>query len=246
MEVNEQRREAYLNLIQALLSCSSGEEASNLLNANGELIDAGLVQTMEQVSAWLAEQGDQNNATWLQSVATQLEAAVSNSSPIATAEETYSFLFEVLRAVANSNGEPQVVYPLLQANLNKLDLRFAQLLSNWATAKFTEVEPEQATAIAAIVFVFSDLIQQFPLGNTADNIEAAVAGYQVALQVYTRTVFPVDWATIQNNLGNAYSNRIWGEPGQNLEDAIHYYQQALLERSRERHDVCEEFISCRG
>nr|WP_287267336.1 tetratricopeptide repeat protein [Moorena sp. SIO3A2] len=30
----------------------------------------------------------------------------------------------------------------------------------------------------------------------------------------------MDWATTQNNLGNAYSDRITGDKAQNLEDAF--------------------------
>ena len=33
----------------------------------------------------------------------------------------------------------------------------------------------------------------------------AIACYEAALRVYTESDFPSDWATTQNNLGNAYS-----------------------------------------
>ncbi|MCL1475737.1 hypothetical protein [Argonema antarcticum] len=39
---------AYVNLIQALLDCPSGEE-TQILKANLDLVDAGLVEVMEQV-----------------------------------------------------------------------------------------------------------------------------------------------------------------------------------------------------
>ena len=50
------------------------------------------------------------------------------------------FLIQVLRVTAESNGDSKVVYPLLQQNLDKLDDNFADLLRNWATATFSEVE----------------------------------------------------------------------------------------------------------
>ncbi|MBG1265627.1 hypothetical protein [Nostoc sp. WHI] len=56
-----------------------------------------------------------------------------------------------------------------------------------------------------------NLIQQFPLGSKASNMEIAIACYEIALTVYTRSVFPVDWAMTQNNLGIAYGDRILGE-----------------------------------
>jgi tetratricopeptide (TPR) repeat protein len=51
--------------------------------------------------------------------------------------------------------------------------------------------------------------------------------YQQALEVYTRQAYPEDWAMTQNNLGNAYRNRIRGERAENLEQAIFHYRQAL-------------------
>ncbi len=43
--MDEQRQEAYLNLINTLLNCHAGEQAK-VLSANQQLIDAGLVQTI--------------------------------------------------------------------------------------------------------------------------------------------------------------------------------------------------------
>lgn len=53
--MEEQRLEAYLNLIQALYNCSSGEEIGATLQANSEWVDGGLVQVVEQVAAWLTD-----------------------------------------------------------------------------------------------------------------------------------------------------------------------------------------------
>ncbi|WP_156093363.1 tetratricopeptide repeat protein, partial [Planktothrix serta] len=60
-----------------------------------------------------------------------------------------------------------------------------------------------------------------------DNLEKAIAAYQAALEVYTRTAFPEDWAMTQNNLAAAYYSRIRGERADNLEKAIAAYQAAL-------------------
>lgn len=182
---------------------------------------------MEQVAATLAEQGNQNAADFLQNVVTQLTAAISNSSSTATTEETLNFLFEVLQAVSDSNGDPQVVYPLMQANLEKLDDRFAQLLQNWATATLPEAEPDRRLGIALVIGNFSNLIQDFPLGNRASNLEIAIAGYEVVATVFTHEAFPEQWASAQNNLGAAYSNRFREDRAQNLELAIECYKQAL-------------------
>ncbi len=45
VNMDEQRQEAYLKLIQALLSYPSGEE-SQILNAHSDLIDEGLLEVI--------------------------------------------------------------------------------------------------------------------------------------------------------------------------------------------------------
>lgn len=47
--MDEQRLQAYVNVIQQLLSCSAGEEGE-VLQANAEWVDLGLVQVMEVVA----------------------------------------------------------------------------------------------------------------------------------------------------------------------------------------------------
>ncbi|MEW5719990.1 MAG: CHAT domain-containing tetratricopeptide repeat protein, partial [Chloroflexota bacterium] len=64
-------------------------------------------------------------------------------------------------------------------------------------------------------------------GERADNLEQAIAHYELALQVRTRAAFPEQWATTQNNLANAYNNCIRGERADNLEQAIAHYELAL-------------------
>ncbi|MFK0733932.1 MAG: tetratricopeptide repeat protein, partial [Gloeotrichia echinulata HAB0833] len=46
-------------------------------------------------------------------------------------------------------------------------------------------------------------------------------------EVYTRSAFPENWATTQNNLGNAYRDRILGERAENIELAIAIYSTTL-------------------
>ncbi len=216
--MDEQRIQAYLNLINTLLLNRESEaEINKILNDNQELIDSGLWQTMFQVAEQLAEGGDRDNAEFLLNIASQLAY-----------EDYTNFLIEILQATAESEGNPKVVYQLLQQNLDKLDNNFADVLRNWATAQFSEVEADAAEAIAYIIGDFSNLIQQFPLGNKAANMEISIAGYELISTVFTRNSHPENWATTQNNLGIAYSDRITGDKAENLESAIAAYQNALL------------------
>jgi CHAT domain-containing protein len=69
--MNEQRQNAYFQLIYALLNCSSGEELE-ILPAHPDLFDAGLVQTMLQVAANMIGQGDLDTSNRLMNFAGQM------------------------------------------------------------------------------------------------------------------------------------------------------------------------------
>ncbi len=144
-----------------------------------------------------------------------------------TSDSQVDFLLEVLQAIADSNGEQQVVDNLLSANIDKLNQTLAEKFQDWATSKLAEGETDQATSLSADILEFSKIVAKFPLGDKASNIEIAITGYEVALTVYTRDTFPVEWAQTQNDLGNAYYHRIKGEKAQNIEEAIACYQQAF-------------------
>ncbi|MEH2445106.1 MAG: tetratricopeptide repeat protein, partial [Nostoc sp.] len=223
--MNEQRLQDYYQLIESLLNCPN-EEESEILAANTELVDAGFLQVLAAVADDFAQQGEENRANWLRNLATQL---TPETTPITEEDiETYGqFLLEILQATDDSNGDAQVIYPLLAANTDKLNQIFAELLHRWATNTLAEAEVNVATSIAAVIVELSNLIQQFPLGSKANNMEIAITGYEIALTVYTRSAFPVDWAMTQNNLGLAYGNRIFGERAENIELAIAAYNQAL-------------------
>ena len=70
--MNEQRAQAYVNLIEQLLTCANGEELNNILQANQELIDPDFLQVMENYATGLEEQGNNNPVTWLLYIAQQL------------------------------------------------------------------------------------------------------------------------------------------------------------------------------
>lgn len=100
--MNEQRLQAYFQLIQNLLDCPSEEEAV-ILAANRELLDAGFLQVLEAVADIFVQQGEQQNANWLRSLARQLKRGISPITP-EVFEAYEQFLLEVLPATAESNG----------------------------------------------------------------------------------------------------------------------------------------------
>ncbi len=168
------------------------------------------------------EEGD-GNARWLRRLAARL--AVETSSASATWEDYWNFLIEVLEVVAE-NDAPEAVYPLLKQNLDKLDTNLWRVLQDFGEW-LQQREPERARSIAADIGNFSIQMWEFPLGDQAINLEIAIAGYEICLTVFPPEEFPQEWATTQNNLGNAYSDRIAGERSENLERAIACYHDAL-------------------
>ncbi|MCA2640838.1 MULTISPECIES: hypothetical protein [unclassified Microcystis] len=70
--MDEQRTQAYINLIEQLLTCTDDEELNNILQANQELIDPDFLQVMENYATGLEEQGNNNPVAWLRNMAQQL------------------------------------------------------------------------------------------------------------------------------------------------------------------------------
>jgi CHAT domain-containing protein len=237
--MDEERQEAYLTLINSLLN-SPISKANSILNANQVLVDAGLVQTMQQVASVMAEQGYQYAANFLMDVACQLPEIINSSRNVTnmavgqgeslakTQQEEYLiFLDKVYEATTQSNSNPQVVYPLLAENLEKLNDDFAVLLRQVIIDTLSQVNPDQAQSIAAVIGNFSDLMREFPQGDRASNLEIAIAGAEVAATIFTRARYPNDWATNRNNLAAAYTKRVQGDREENLERAIATYEEAL-------------------
>jgi CHAT domain-containing protein len=231
--MNENRREAYLQLIQTLMTCASGEEG-HILENNQELVDAGLVQTMEQAVVVMAEKNYLDTAQFLHRFATNVAKKTGFSSPISIdkLEKTLHFLAHTLQKFVNNQGEPQVVYPLLEANLDKLNDNLASILRVWVNLTFPLVTLPEAQTMAYWVAGFSAVIKSFPQGNRSSHVEIAIAGLESALQILTRDDFPREWGVIQNDLGNCYKERVQGVKAKNVEYAITCYHNALQIRTR--------------
>lgn len=59
--MNEQRSQAYLNLINQLLTCNEGDDP-RILQENEELLDQGLIEVMVAVAKKLEEAGRGNES----------------------------------------------------------------------------------------------------------------------------------------------------------------------------------------
>jgi hypothetical protein len=158
MSMNEQRQEDYLNLIQSLLNYHSNDEIREILAVNQELVDVGFLQMVEAVAEMFSQQGDENTANWLQSLAIQLGEVLNLETTVdlqSLSEEElqvyFQFLTEILQVTARSKGNTQVVYPLLAKNTDKLDGVFTEILRRWGTNTLREAEADEAQFLAAVI-----------------------------------------------------------------------------------------------
>ncbi|MFQ4141641.1 hypothetical protein [Chlorogloeopsis sp. ULAP02] len=71
MTLTEERQNQYFELIDKLLKCPNGEEPE-ILEAQPELIDAGLIQTILQVATVFAHQSNEEGAKFLIHIAREL------------------------------------------------------------------------------------------------------------------------------------------------------------------------------
>ena len=204
--MDEQRLQAYQQLIQQLLSCPNGEEAA-ILAANTELLDVGFLQMVVEVAENFTQKGEENNANRLMALGSEPSEALDIS-------------------LHENIPKPETL--VNEADIDTYLQFLLEVLQDHAKKILAEAETEKAESIVIKIVNFSNLIQEFPLGKKASNMmEIAITGYEIALTIFTRVDFPEDWAATQNNLGNAYSQRIRGDKTKNIEQAITAFSAAL-------------------
>ena len=91
--MNSEREQAYLNLINQLLTCPSGEEAE-VLETHPELLDDGLVAAMLEEAENLRRFGQLNNANFLMNCARILLGMKDNTSVAVTRQAEADRLLE--------------------------------------------------------------------------------------------------------------------------------------------------------
>ena len=231
---NADRNSAYLQLINALLSCPSGEEPQ-ILQDNLELLDAGFLQACEAVAASLAEQGEETQANYLRNLASQVgeflgfTSSERNNFENISPRDYLAFLQLLVQTEQNNfGGDTHHVYAVLQANIDKLNFNFIPILQQRAAGIMRGIhDPKQAERFADLIGNIAVRISEFPRGRRAENIEIVIAFYEIVLSIRRFETHPEGWAGTQYNLAIAYSNRIRGERADNLEQAIAFCTAAL-------------------
>jgi Tetratricopeptide repeat len=234
--MNEERQIAYLELIQSLLTCHQGTEET-ILQTQPELVDEELVKMMLASAQHMAAKNDpqaKSTIQWLIRFAIELaeKLGIELEDILPSLEESdvkssLEFMISAFTTIAESEGNPHVVYPLFRSNLASLNLELIPIIQTWATDKFAELDGDGQKFIAATIVGFGNLIQQFPLGNRSTNLEIAIASYKIILTAIARDTDLSFWGNIQNSLAIAYRNRIRGDRAENLEQSIESYRAAL-------------------
>jgi tetratricopeptide (TPR) repeat protein len=136
------------------------------------------------------------------------------------------------RCIGNS-GDSAKIHEFFKARLVDLDEFLLEAMPQLLQQLTEHQAPEKREQVAVGFGNFGAGIQDFPLGNRQINLELSIQAAQLALKVFSRRLFPKDWARTQNNLGTAYATRIRGERADNLEAAIQAFNLALEVRTRD-------------
>jgi tetratricopeptide (TPR) repeat protein len=222
--MDENRAQAYLKLINALLTCPSGEEPE-ILNTYLDLVDVGFVKVINQFATQLNNQGNLNYA-----IAIRLQNIIKPlvMEYLEPKLKAYSkFLMEKLpEAIAESIRNPAISEPFLVNNSHLLDQGLADVLRD-GRANITNFDSQARMHFGSFINQFGVWMMDFGGGNRANNLEISIAAHEVAATTFIRDEFPNHWASALYNLGNGYRERIREEKEKNLELAINCYQLAL-------------------
>lgn len=150
--------------------------------------------------------------------------------------EFYCFLKAASEASFKNAYSPDLLYPFLEANLDKLNYKFINWIQKWMPGTLSKLNYKQALQVALTASCFSEIIYKFPLGEKAVNLEIAVNIYEISAEFIIRQKVPyakVLWSQIQCNLAVVYNNRIYGYKHENIEKAILACNEALKIVKRE-------------
>jgi tetratricopeptide (TPR) repeat protein len=103
----------------------------------------------------------------------------------------------------------------------------ARAMLTWWDGIDLEGEAPDDEARAYCLVLLANRLWDVPQRDIRGPLQRAIECYQAALRIYTEETAPQEWATTQNNLGNAYSDLPTGDQGENLRRAIERYEAAL-------------------
>lgn len=122
--------------------------------------------------------------------------------------------------------ERQLLKKLLKTHKAIIDKSFVSILKQEA------VRTENQNNWAKIQYLLG-LVFYYHLEDSVENDQKAIAFLNAASTVFSEKNFPVEWATVQNYLGNICRNLAGGKSEANIRKAIANYQNALKIRRQD-------------
>ncbi|MEP6516674.1 CHAT domain-containing protein [Microcoleus vaginatus] len=216
--MKSEREQAYLNLINQLLTCSSGEEAE-VLKTHPELLDDGLVAAMLEEADGLREKGELNNANWLMNYARILLGMKDNTSVAVTRKAEADRLLEQgiqqyaishFREALQSWEQALTIYREIgdragEANyFGNLGIAYRFLGQSHRAIEFLEQSLDISREIGDRVGEAHSLGN---LGNAHQSLEQyhrAIEFHQQSLDISREIEYRVGESFSLNNLGNTF------------------------------------------
>lgn len=225
--MNKAQFQAYQELVNKLLKCPSGKE-QEILTTYQNLLNKDLIAVMKNTVVKLKAQGKQNDAFWLESFAAMLSGFIKTFQN-KSSEEYLASLTQVLQAYDDKMLETQPQSQTFNEKLNKLS---AKALRSWGKVTLDLAKSNWQLSCRIGLTIenrCNRALQVYQSNKDSYQLEVAIAGYEIILPIFQNTYESQKSAKIKANLGYAYSRRILGNRAKNLEKAIRYLNEALIQ-----------------
>ncbi|MEG4459195.1 hypothetical protein [Microcoleus sp. N9_A1] len=239
--MNQPRRQAYLTLIESLLTCWDTDEQTAILQANLELLDDDFARYLREWATQILENLDADQADNLANILSNLDITFSSfqqgsrASNIEVAIACLDIGLTIFTRAAYpenwaifQNNIAIAYYRRIKGergeNIEKAIAFYEAALQVITRDAFPQYWADTQNNLAA---AYSDRIKK----ERGENIGRAIVLYEAVLEVCTRKAFTQDLAVTKNNLVNAYRNRLKVNKNKNIARAIRLWEAALQVRT---------------
>ncbi len=238
--VQEDEHDSPVNSFQAWLSIGAYDEQRRFLEEHPELLDPryalALEQTIANFEAHISEI-QKASGTTAQEMKKQTQFLRDHLCLLRDASQRGGTTSSIRAAYVNVYGGLVLdLPPWIEALLEQLSTLYQMKKHGQVTSDHVKLlrlaikrasnEDNLAREIVAALHALLFEALNSPFGQSQVQ-EEGISCLQKALEVYTYTTYPRQYAAMQNNLGIAYSNRIAGEQSDNQERAITCLLNAL-------------------
>jgi tetratricopeptide (TPR) repeat protein len=249
--MDENRIEAYYQLIQKLLECSSGEDLQ-ILNAHSELLDPGLLQTIIVVAKQLDDNGNLDVVNFLINLALQLGKFLgSDQQPTAIRKQTADILlywgseqFYISQFLVACECWQQclIIYQAIHDRQGEANSLVSLGIAYHSQGQFEKALNSHKQSLDISREIKDRQGEAASLGNlgiaygSLGEYEEAITSHEKSLAIKQEIKDPLGEANSLGCLGNAYHSLA------QVERAINFYEKSL-DISREIKNRLGEEIS---